>query len=222
MTYTCDSCHVCSCEEKNRDLTKVPKNCPMLDEKSMAEILVKYSEPEIRNFYYVTKTCRHPDTGIGFLVPRLRSVIDFCKAMGYKKIGLAFCVGLRNEAELYSKILRSHNLQVVSVCCCNCGFNRPDLGVPLPDGIDFHAACNPIGQAYLLNKENVEFNLVMGLCTGHDSLFMKYADAMSTVVIVKDPATGHSPASALYLYDQYYKRIFDVPSFGEDEDKSGK
>lgn len=69
-----------------------------------------------------------------------------------------------------------------------------------------------------MNEENVEFNLVMGLCAGHDSLFMKFANAMSTVICVKDPATGHCPPMALYLYKQYYEPYFE-PSFHPEENQ---
>ncbi|MBW1773881.1 MAG: DUF1847 domain-containing protein, partial [Deltaproteobacteria bacterium] len=37
--------------------------------------------------------------------------------------------------------------------------------------------CSPIFQAMVLNREKAEFNIVLGLCVGHDSLFFKYADA---------------------------------------------
>jgi uncharacterized metal-binding protein len=60
-----------------------------------------------------------------------------------------------------------------------------------------------------MNEQGVEFNLVMGLCAGHDSLFLEHANAMSTIVCVKDPTTGHCPPAALYLYDQYFKRFFE-------------
>lgn len=214
MKPTCASCTVYNCVEKERDLTRVPKNCPMRNEQYVEEIFEAYKDPEIRKFYVASKTYRQPGTGRSF-VPRLRAVLDFCKGMGYKKIGLAFCVGFSQEAALYAKILRSHGLEVASVSCCNGGFNIADMGCPLPEGCEFDAACNPLGQARLLNEEGVDFNLVMGLCTGHDSLFIRAANAMSTVIVTKDPATGHSPAMALYLYDQYYKEVFDAPCIDE-------
>lgn len=206
--YTCANCKAHQCIEQNKDEARIPKNCPMRNEEYMGEIQKEYFDPETLKFYYATKTSRQPGTAPNF-VPRLRYVIDLCKKVGYKKIGLAFCVGFQNEADLYSRILRKHGLQVVSVCCCNGGFNLTDYGVELPKGCEFDAACNPIGQARLMNEQEVEFNLVMGLCAGHDSLFMKHANAMSTVICVKDPATGHCPPMALYLYDTYYKQFFE-------------
>lgn len=208
MSYTCANCKLYTCCDKEKNMEHVPKNCPMRNEEYLAEVYPEYMKPEINRFYVATKTSRQPNTATSF-VPRLRYVIDLCKKMEYKKVGLAFCVKFRDEADLYSKIIRRHGLEVVSVSCCNGGFNIADYGVPLPaDCGDFDAACNPIGQARLMNEEGVEFNLVMGLCAGHDSLFIKHANAMSTVVAVKDPATGHCPPMALYLYDQYYSRFF--------------
>jgi len=196
----------------------MPQNCPMRDKQYLEDTFQAYQDPEIHRFYVATKSSRQPGTAPNF-VPRLRYVIDMCKEMGYRKIGLAFCVGFKDEADLYAKIIRKHGLELVSVSCCNGGYNIADHGIKLPPGCDFDAACNPIGQARLMNKEKVEFNLVMGLCAGHDSLFMKHAEAMSTVVCVKDPATGHCPPMALYLYKQYYHRFFEpAPDKREESD----
>ncbi|MBW2121998.1 MAG: DUF1847 domain-containing protein, partial [Deltaproteobacteria bacterium] len=52
-----------------------------------------------------------------------------------------------------------------------------------------------------------DFNILLGLCVGHDSLFLKYAEAFSTVLIVKDRVLGHNPAAALYTTDSYYARL---------------
>ena len=37
--------------------------------------------------------------------------------------------------------------------------------------------CNPIAQAKLLNQAKTEFNICLGLCVGHDSLFYRYCEA---------------------------------------------
>ena len=67
--------------------------------------------------------------------------------------------------------------------------------------------CNPIFQAKLLNREKTQFNVLLGLCVGHDSLFFKYAEAPTTVLAVKDRVTGHNPLAAIYLSDSYYRKI---------------
>ena len=68
--------------------------------------------------------------------------------------------------------------------------------------------CNPIAQAEILNREGAEFNILLGLCVGHDALFLKYAKALTTVFVVKDRVLGHNPVAALYLSSTiYYRRL---------------
>jgi len=67
--------------------------------------------------------------------------------------------------------------------------------------------CSPITQADILNAANTEFNIVFGLCVGHDSLFMRYSDALCTVLIAKDRVTGHNPLAAVNLYKSYYQKL---------------
>ncbi len=42
---------------------------------------------------------------------------------------------------------------------------------------------------------------------GHDSLFIKYANAYTTILVVKDRVLGHNPVEALYTADGYYQRL---------------
>jgi len=59
--------------------------------------------------------------------------------------------------------------------------------------------CNPIAQAQILNEQLTDFNIVVGLCVGHDSLFFKHSEAPVTVLVAKDRVLGHNPAAALYV-----------------------
>lgn len=65
----------------------------------------------------------------------------------------------------------------------------------------------PIVQAVILNEEKTDFNILVGLCVGHDSLFFKYSDAFTTVLVAKDRVLGHNPAGALYTSGTYYTRL---------------
>ena len=56
-----------------------------------------------------------------------------------------------------------------------------------------------------LNKSHTDLNKILGLCVGHDTLFIKYSQAPVTVLAVKDRVLGHNPMAALYLADSYYK-----------------
>lgn len=48
----------------------------------------------------------------------------------------------------------------------------------------------------------------MGLCIGHDSLFLKYAKGLTTVLVAKDRVPGHNPVAGLQLADSYYSRLW--------------
>ena len=67
------------------------------------------------------------------------------------------------------------------------------------------AMCNPILQAKLLNEQKTEFNVALGLCVGHDSLFYRYSDAMVTTLVAKDRVLAHNPVGAIYCADGYFK-----------------
>ena len=67
--------------------------------------------------------------------------------------------------------------------------------------------CNPILQAKLLNRAKTDLNVVVGLCVGHDSLFYKYSEALTTTAVTKDRVLGHNPVAALYTADSYYSKL---------------
>jgi uncharacterized metal-binding protein len=69
----------------------------------------------------------------------------------------------------------------------------------------WQSICNPIVQAEVLNHEHVEFNVLIGLCVGDDSLFFKYATAPTTVLIVKDRVFGNNPVAALHESKTFYR-----------------
>ena len=132
---------------------------------------------------------------------RIKEIIDFCRQMKYKKIGLAFCVGLSKEANIFIKILKNNGFEVESLICKVGSLERKIIGIE-----DCNVPmCNPIAQAKFLNEEKTEYNIVLGLCVGHDTLFFKYSKAPVTVLAVKDRALAHNPLGALYLADGYFK-----------------
>jgi len=68
--------------------------------------------------------------------------------------------------------------------------------------------CSPIPQAEILNSEQVDLAILLGLCVGHDTLFIKYCRVPITVLAVKDRVFGHNPLAAIYLSSSpYYSRL---------------
>ncbi len=197
MKYTCAYCQKNSCHKK--EMENAPLNCPTKkEEKELEEILEKYKEKENYDIAKVSAEVVMDNYGAK---PRVKEIIDFCKAMNYKKLGLAFCVGLAKEANVFAQMLRKNGFEVESVICKLGSVDRKNIGI---DNCNV-PMCNPIAQAELLNRERTDFNIVLGLCVGHDTLFFKYSEAPVTVFAVKDRALAHNPLGAIYLADSYYK-----------------
>lgn len=178
-----------------------------------------YDEPETRTFAreasiqestgyaerdadpWVKKPCK----------PRLQEVWEFAQRMGYRRLGLAFCLGLEAEAKIVGRLLRSKGFEVVSVACKVGAVPKARLGLDRCDqlrpAVEHESMCNPIAQAHVMNHSGTELNILLGLCVGHDSLFLKHADAPCTVLAVKDRVTGHNPLAALYTLGSYYERF---------------
>jgi uncharacterized metal-binding protein len=135
---------------------------------------------------------------------RIEELFAFCKKLPAKRVGIAFCVGLSREASIIEQALEQHGLEVRSACCKVCGLSKEDLSLPLLRDSGFETACNPIGQAFLLNRESTDLNLIVGLCLGHDMLFAKHSAAPVSTLIVKDRVLGHSPAAV--LYSSYHRK----------------
>jgi len=141
---------------------------------------------------------------------RIVEIYEFAEKMKYRRLGLAFCLGLAREAGIVEQILKDRGFEVVSVLCKAGRTSKERIGIEDADkiyrGTD-ESMCNPIFQAKLLNHEKTELNILLGLCVGHDSIFFKYAEAPTTVLAVKDRVTGHNPLAAIYLSDSYYQKI---------------
>ena len=131
--------------------------------------------------------------------------------MGYRKIGIATCISFADLARTLSAILESHGFEVASVTCKNGGVAKEEIGLEDGEKIrpgGYEAMCNPVGQAVLLNDSGCEFNIVLGLCVGHDSLFFRHSEGPVTVLVAKDRVLAHNPIGALHLADSYYSRVW--------------
>jgi len=198
---------------------KSPKFCPTVNKPQIFEnALEELKKPEVLEFAKqasIQEGEGYADRELGYeqtkpLKPRILEIIEFAKKMNYKKLGLVFCMGLRKEAKVVESILAENEFDVVSGLCKMGRIPKEEIGVQDDQKIKigcFESMCNPIAQAFLLNDEKTEFNIMMGLCVGHDSLFLKYAEAPCTVFAVKDRLLGHNPLAAIYNIDSYYRSL---------------
>ncbi len=196
-----------------------PGNCPSED---YQEIL-KASFDEYRGDSEEAKTafvaarveglCYQPVPGsdaVNARWTRVEDTIAFAKLMGYKKIGIATCIGLLDETQRLSQILAAQGFEPVSVCCKAGSIDKLELGLAESDKVrpgTFEPACNPIAQAEICNQMGTDMNIIVGLCVGHDMLFSKRSRAPVTTLVVKDRVTGHNPVAVLYGQNFYYKRL---------------
>jgi uncharacterized metal-binding protein len=96
------------------------------------------------------------------------------------------------------------------VLCKVGSVDKTEIGIPDELKVkrgSYEAICNPILQARLLNEQKTDLNVLVGLCVGHDCLFIKHSDAPVTTLITKDRVLGHNPAAALYTSNFYYQRL---------------
>lgn len=145
---------------------------------------------------------------------RVEETIIFAKKIGANKIGIASCMGLIEESKILVKALKINGLEAYSVLCKVGAHDKTKLGIDENDKIHPNqpeTACNPIMQALICNHHKTDLNVIMGLCVGHDSLFIKYAEAPVTYLVVKDRVLAHNPVGALYASCSYYSRIIDKP-----------
>jgi uncharacterized metal-binding protein len=144
---------------------------------------------------------------------RVEDTIAFATLMGYRRVGIATCIGLLREAEQLAEILRAQDLEPVSVCCKTGSVDKASFGIAEDDKIrpgGFEAACNPIAQALILNCAGTDMNVIVGLCVGHDMLFTKHSTSPVTTLVAKDRVTGHNPAAVLYG-EHYFARLRKDP-----------
>ena len=206
MSYSCAECNQLGCVQ--RDLNKTMTCCPSKNEEVQKKAAELYQEEE--NYRIANAAAKVEAEGYGQLC-RLEEIILFCKKAGYHKLGLIFCMGLHDEAREVSRILKHNGFEVASVICKNGAHPKSSIGLTDAEtlcGCANEVMCNPIGQALSMNAAKTEFNILLGLCVGHDTLAIKHMDAPCTVLAAKDRVTGHNPIQAIYMANGYFKKRF--------------
>jgi uncharacterized metal-binding protein len=207
-----------------------PEHCPSTDNADLIDEafkLYKGDDEDARMVYVAGRVegmCYEPIPGsdaVNARWTRVEDTLAFAKLMGYKKIGIATCIGLLDETNKLADILTAQGFAPQHVCCKAGSIDKLELGLKDKDKIrpgTFEPACNPVAQARLLNRAGTDMNIIVGLCVGHDMVFTKYSEAPVTTLVVKDRVTGHNPVSVLYGQNFYYKRLQSQPiDVGEEE-----
>jgi uncharacterized metal-binding protein len=180
------------------------------------EAIKEYDKPEVKDFARLASVqefqCyeRLPD-GLRTRLPRVEELIQFARKCGYKRLGIAHCGGLAHEAGLLTEVLENNGFEVVSVQCKTGATPKERIGIKPEEKIAgpemWETMCNPIVQAMIINKSEVDLAIMLGLCIGHDTLFIRYCKVPLTVLAVKDRVLAHNPLAALYAGNSYYARL---------------
>ena len=198
---------------------KSPAFCPTMNKPKIIEKALKELEsPDVFEFLKqasIQEGEGYGDKALGYdhvkpVKPRILEIVEFAQKMKYSRLGFAFCAGLTKEAKVVENLFTSNGFEVVSSICKVGRSPKETLNIEEEQKIrigHFEPMCNPIAQALILNEARTEFNVMMGLCVGHDSMFLKYAVAPCTVLAVKDRLLGHNPLAAIYNIDSYYRSL---------------
>ena len=198
----CATCGVNSCSTGGSNPSF--DGCPMSTAEEVLEKASKAYESEFKRLAHAAALVEAK----GYMKwTRVEDTIEFARTMGYKRLGIACCVGLRREGVVLENILRKNGFEVSSAVCKTGAVPKEKLGIRDGEKVrpgGFEAMCNPIAQAMLLDSAGCELNILVGLCVGHDSLFSKASKAPVTTLVAKDRVLGHNPVAAIYNHQSYY------------------
>lgn len=178
MILDCADCDRYACRAGVIDAA--PETCPMRGEFPAFDTL--YGAAPIRRL--AEQSARVESAGYGRW-PRLREVAEVAMAMGWHRVGVGHCPDTGREAELASRYFRSRGLEV-----------------SLPPTAD---DCAPVEQAARFAADETDLNVIVGMCVGHDALFIRHSSAPVTSLLVRDRRLRHNPAAALYTRTGYLK-----------------
>ena len=200
------SCVDCAGQNCNKMDSTYPNFCltTHMDDAVLQEAMACYEEEENHK---VMVAAAEVESDHYCRYTRVEEIMAFAKKIGAKKIGIATCVGLLRESRTLASILRAHGFEVFGIACKAGAQKKTSVGIPERCNKVGENMCNPILQAKMLNEAKTDLNVVVGLCVGHDSLFYKYSEALTTTAVTKDRVLGHNPAAALYTADSYYSRL---------------
>ena len=176
----CAKCKVHVCQAG--DINHGPAACPMhYDFPVSAEL---YIDKEIRD---IARVAAQVESAGYRRWRRAEEIMEFSKRMGFCKLGVVFCSDMANVADLYIDVLKAN------------GFETVAAGNP-------HRECNPVADAELCNESETQFNVLLGMHVGHDSLFISHSKAWVTSLVARDRVLVHNPVGALYGAKGYFKQ----------------
>ena len=161
-TFSCADCAVLACKKKDEE--HYPSFCvtASADPALVQETLEIYQNDE--ELGKIARICACLEGEFYCRLTRVEETIEFIKRMGYKKIGIASCVGLMNETRIFSRILKAQGIEHFVVGCKLGAIDKTEIGIPnekkVNHGCGHESMCNPILQAKMLEAQHTDFNMI--------------------------------------------------------------
>jgi uncharacterized metal-binding protein len=174
---------------------RMPPSCPTLTHAPIARGIRAYLTPDRQELMRVADET--PFAEDGHLRNRVEELAHFARGRGMKRIGIAFCVSMRKEAQRLADRLEAEGLDTALACCRVGAVDPAEIGLPRAHPDRYASMCNPVAQARLLDEARVDLVAAVGLCLGHDLVLQEESVAPVTTLVVKDRALDHHPIQAL-------------------------
>ncbi|MCQ2268988.1 MAG: DUF1847 domain-containing protein [Bacteroidaceae bacterium] len=200
MKTKCATCTHHACYTKGTNCTGVPEE----------EVIAAYTNEEQK----LMEAAAYVEGTFYSNITRIQETAEFAKTMGYKRLGLAFCIGLNDEMRYINRYFENQGFEVFSVCCKNCSVGKNELNLKqVKPELTHEAMCNPKFQAKFLSDQQVELFISVGLCVGHDAIFNANCQGPVTTLVVKDRLLAHNPLGA--IYSRYWKKKLGIMDEGQ-------
>ena len=153
-----------------------------------SEVIDQYQDKA--NSDIVIAAARLVDNGRAGTLSRIEEITEFARLMNFKKLGLAYCYGMEQDAKALETLFVDKGFEVAAVSCSVGGLKQSEVN---SESCIHKVSCNPLGQALQLNAENVDLTLVVGICLGHDIILNRSLNMDFTTLVVKDRKHKHAP-----------------------------
>ncbi len=195
---SCIDCGLCGCADNSQSYPPfcVTKSLSDDDRKALLE---DYQENDV--FAVMNAASETMSRAFDEQWCRVEETMFFARKRGAQRLGIAVCSGLIEEGRLLARVLRANEFEVYGIACKAGALAKAELGVA-DSCCDYGSiSCDPLLQAKMLNEAQTDLNIIVGLCVGHDILFMQRSKAPCTTLVTKDRALVHNPAAALHAID---------------------
>ena len=110
---SCVDCGVLNCQTRDKEY---PEFCltAELSEETIKKVRSLYEDEENRRVSIISAQIENE---FYLRYTRVEETVEFAKRMGYKKIGIATCVGLIEESRILARILRKNGFEVYGAVC---------------------------------------------------------------------------------------------------------